>query len=61
MVFHNMVTTNECRHVRPVPVHLQRIKNAFAGLFKQFWEKAPGQNWEKKIDLTAKLGEINNI
>ena len=31
------------------------------GLFQQFWEKAPGQNWEKKIDLTSKLGEINNI
>ena len=31
------------------------------GLFKQFWEKAPGQNWEKKIDLTSKLGEINDI
>ena len=22
---------------------------------------APGQNWEKIIDLTSKLGEINNI
>ena len=31
------------------------------GLFQQFWEKAPGQNWEKKIDLTSKLGEINDI
>ena len=30
------------------------------GLFQQFWEKAPGQNWEKMIDLT-KLGEINDI
>ena len=29
--------------------------------FQQFWEKAPGQNWEKMIDLTAKLGEINDI
>ena len=28
---------------------------------QQFWEKAPGQNWEKMIDLTAKLGEINDI
>ena len=27
------------------------------GLFQQFWEKAPG----KKINLTAKLGEINDI
>ena len=31
------------------------------GLFQQFWEKAPGQNWEKMIDLTTKLGEINDI
>ena len=28
---------------------------------QQFWEKAPCQNWEKMIDLTSKLGEINNI
>ena len=32
-----------------------------AGLFQQFWEKAPGQNWEKMIDLTSKFGEINDI
>ena len=31
------------------------------GFFQQFWEKAPGQNWEKLIDLTSKLGEINDI
>ena len=31
------------------------------GFFQQFWEKAPGQNWEKMIDLTANLGEINDI
>ena len=31
------------------------------GFFQQFWEKAPGQNWEKMIDLTLKLGEINDI
>ena len=31
------------------------------GFFQQFWGKAPGQNWEKMIDLTSKLGEINNI
>ena len=31
------------------------------GFFQQFWEKAPGQNLEKMINLTAKLGEINNI
>ena len=30
------------------------------GLFHQFWEKVPGQNWEKVNDLTSKLGEINN-
>ena len=29
--------------------------------FQQFWEKAPSQNWEIMIDLTSKLGEINNI
>ena len=34
---------------------------ATQGLFQQFWEKAPGQNWEKKIDLTSKLGEIKDI
>ena len=31
------------------------------GFFPQFWEKAPGQNWEKMIDLTSKLGEIKDI
>ena len=31
------------------------------GFFQQFMEKAPGQIWEKMIDLTAKLGEINDI
>ena len=29
--------------------------------FQQFWEKAPGQNWEKMVNLTSKLGEINDI
>ena len=29
--------------------------------FQQFCEKAPGQNWEKMIDLTSKLGDTNNI
>ena len=33
----------------------------FQGLFQQFWEKAPGINWEKMIDFTSKLGEINDI
>ena len=31
------------------------------GLYQRFWEKATGQNWEKMIDLTSKLGEINGI
>ena len=31
------------------------------GFFQQFWEKGPGQNWEKMITLTSKLGEINDI
>ena len=29
-------------------------------LFQLFWEKDPGQNWEKMIDLTSKWGEIND-
>ena len=29
--------------------------------FQQFREKASGQNWEKTIDLTSKLGKINDI
>ena len=33
----------------------------FRAFYQQFWEKATGQNWEKMIDLTAKLGEINDI
>ena len=31
------------------------------GFFQRFWEKAPGGNLEKMIDLTSKLGEINDI
>ena len=31
------------------------------GFFQQFWEKAPGQIWEKMINFTAKLREINDI
>ena len=31
------------------------------GLFQHFLEKAPGQKWEKKINLKSKLGEINDI
>ena len=33
----------------------------YQGFFQQFWEKVPGQNWGKMIDLTSKLGEINDI
>ena len=36
------------------------ITNILQGFFKQFWEKDPGQNWEIMIDLTSKLGEIND-
>ena len=33
-----------------------------AGLFPAILrKKAPGQNWEKMIDFTFKLGEINDI
>ena len=35
--------------------------NPWQGFFQQFWEKAPDQNWEKMIELTAKLWEINDI
>ena len=28
------------------------------GFFQLFREKAPGQNWEKVVDLPAKWGEI---
>ena len=31
------------------------------GFFQQFREKAPGQNWEKMIDLIATSGEIKYI
>ena len=31
------------------------------GPFSAILGKAPGQNWEKMIDLTSKLGEINDI
>ena len=26
------------------------------GFFQQFWEKAPGQNWEKNNQLDIKIG-----
>ena len=38
----------------------RKPSSGFQGFFQQFWEKAPGQNWEKMIDLTAKLDEIND-
>ena len=28
------------------------------GFFQQFWEKVPGQNWGKNIDLTAKWEKL---
>ena len=31
------------------------------GLFPAILGKGPDQNWEKMIDLTSKLGEINDI
>ena len=31
------------------------------GFIQQFWEKAPGQNWGKIIDLMSKLGKIIDI
>ena len=37
------------------------VAQLLQGLFQQFWEKAPGQNWEKMINLTSKLGGINDI
>ena len=33
----------------------------WSGLFPNILRKAPGQNWEKVIDLTSKLGEIKDI
>ena len=43
---------------------LQVIGNVVAkisGLFPAIWEKAPGQNWKKMINLTSKEREINDI
>ena len=48
------LTLYHMSHCVPHPIEIQ-------GFFQQFWEKAPGQNWDKMIDLTAKLGEINDI
>ena len=32
-----------------------------SGLYPAIWEKAPGHNWEKIIDLMSKLGKIIDI
>ena len=37
------------------------LSNPVQDIFQQFWEKAPGHNWEKMIDLTSKLGKIHDI
>ena len=39
----------------------QTVQTQNQGFFQHFWEKTPGQNWEKMIDLTSKLEEINDI
>ena len=38
--------------------HVSMAGRAFSSIFGK---RHPGQNWEKMIDLTAKLGEINDI
>ena len=61
---HNIIdrqVTNNSRCFKTVQCKSELFKTHSQGLFQQFWEKAPGQNWEKKIDLTSKLGEINDI
>ena len=35
--------------------------SSYMAFSSNFGKKAPGQNWEKRIDLTSKLGEINHI
>ena len=44
-----------------MPSFYPKYSDTVQGFFQQFWERAPGQNWEKLIDLTTKLGEINDI
>ena len=63
MEFHNMVTTTECRHVPPRTRTRAPAgnKNAFAGLLQTILGKGPWPKLGKKSDLTAKLGEINDI
>ena len=41
-----------------VQIYDENIKQGF---FQQFWEKAPGQDCERMINLSSKLGEINDI
>ena len=42
-------------------VQFYKVMHMVQSFFQQFGEKAPGQNWEKMIDLTSELGEINGI
>ena len=42
-------------------LYCESRKTMSQGFFQQFLEKAPGQNWEKMINLTSKLGEIYDI
>ena len=37
------------------------VEKEMQGFFQQIWKKAPGKNWGKMINLTSKLGEINDI
>ena len=54
-------------HKRLFPVTTSVLYFCFSSIVKlqgfvqQFWEKAPGQNCDKMINLTSKLGKINNI
>ena len=47
----------------PLPWAIVREKVSIRdqGFSSNFGKKAPDHNWEKMIDLTAKLGEINDI
>ena len=55
-----VLCTANSMHLNPF-VSIYSPARVWQGLFQQFWEKAPGQNWEKKIDFTSKLGEVNDI
>ena len=37
------------------------VENNHPLFYRAFSSNFSGQNWEKKIDLTSKLGEINDI